>query len=107
MMRTLDARGTGTATWRALGTYVHLSTARDAALGPARQIAIRLLADVDRTCSRFRHDSDLVRANAAAGSWTSVDPMLVQAIEAAMEAAAADRRPGGPDPRPRSGCCRL
>jgi len=88
MMRTLDARGTGTATWRALGTYVHLSTARDAALGPARQIAIRLLADVDRTCSRFRHDSDLVRANAAAGSWTSVDPMLVQAIEAAMEAAA-------------------
>jgi len=88
MMRTLDARGTGTATWRALGTYVHLSTARDAVLGPARQIAIRLLADVDRTCSRFRHDSDLVRANAAAGSWTSVDPMLVQAIEAAMEAAA-------------------
>ena len=33
MMRTLDARGTGTATWRALGTYVHLSTARDAVLG--------------------------------------------------------------------------
>jgi len=43
---------------------------------------------VDRTCSRFRSDSDLVRANAAAGSWTSVDPMLVQAIEAAMDAAA-------------------
>jgi thiamine biosynthesis lipoprotein len=76
------------ATWRALGTYVHLATAEETALEPARQSAIRLLADVDRTCSRFRMDSDLVRANAAAGSWTSVDPMLVQAIEAAMEAAA-------------------
>ena len=88
MMRTLEARGTGTATWRALGTYVHLSTERGAVLGPARQIAIRLLADVDRTCSRFRTDSDLVRANAAAGSWTNVDPLLVQAIGAAMDAAA-------------------
>ena len=87
-MRTLEARGTGTATWRALGTYVHLSTERSAVLGPARQIAIRLLADVDRACSRFRSDSDLVRANARAGAWTSVDPMLVQAIDAAMEAAA-------------------
>jgi len=87
-MRTLDARSTGTATWRALGTYVHLSTERSAVLGPARQIAIRLLADVDRACSRFRSDSDLVRANARAGSWTNVDRMLVQAIDAAMEAAA-------------------
>lgn len=88
MMRTLEARGTGTATWRALGTYVHLSTAQEAALGPAREIAMRLLAHVDRTCSRFRDDSDLVRANAGAGSWTNVDPLLVQAISAAMDAAA-------------------
>ncbi|HEY8620659.1 MAG TPA: FAD:protein FMN transferase [Dermatophilaceae bacterium] len=77
-----------TATWRALGTYVHLATAEETALERARRTAVRLLADVDRTCSRFRSDSDLVRANAAAGSWTSVDPMLVQAIEAAMDAAA-------------------
>ena len=77
-----------TATWRALGTYVHLATAEETALEGARRTAVRLLADVDRTCSRFRSDSDLVRANAAAGSWTSVDPMLVQAIEVAMDAAA-------------------
>ncbi len=91
MMRTLDAgltRRCGTATWRALGTYIHLSTAHLPALEPARLTALRLLADVDRTCSRFRNDSDLVRANAGAGSWTSVDPLLVQAISAAMEAAA-------------------
>jgi len=81
-------RSCGTATWRALGTYVHLSTAEATALEPARQTAVRLLADVDRTCSRFRQDSDLVRANAGAGSWTKVDPLLVQAIRAAMDAAA-------------------
>jgi thiamine biosynthesis lipoprotein len=91
MMHTLEDRATGecgTATWRALGTYVHLSTSAETALEPARHTAMRLLADVDRTCSRFRHDSDLVRANAGAGSWTNVDPLLVQAISAAMDAAA-------------------
>ncbi len=88
MTRTLEAAGTGTATWRALGTYVHLSTAKESSLERACRVAMRLLADVDRTCSRFRTDSDLVRANAAAGSWTNVDPMLVQAISAAMDAAA-------------------
>ena len=97
MRGTLEARASGqtrarepsgTATWRALGTYVHLSTSQGRALEPARQIAVRLLDDVDRTCSRFRPDSDLVRANAGAGSWTEVDPLLVQAIGAAMDAAA-------------------
>jgi thiamine biosynthesis lipoprotein len=78
----------GTATWRALGTYVHLSTADETALEPAYQIATRLLEDVDRTCSRFRKDSDLVRVNSAAGSWTNVDPLLVAAIDAAIVAAA-------------------
>jgi thiamine biosynthesis lipoprotein len=90
-MRTLESAVTvrnGTATWRALGTYVHLSTSDEAALEPARQIATRLLDVVDRTCSRFRKDSDLVRANAAAGSWTNVDPLLVKAVGAAVEAAA-------------------
>ena len=90
-MRKLEAAttvGHGTATWRALGTYVHLSTSDEMALEPARQIATRLLEDVDRTCSRFRKDSDLVRANSAAGSWTNVDPLLVKAIGVAMEAAA-------------------
>jgi thiamine biosynthesis lipoprotein len=78
----------GTATWRALGTYVHLSTSDKTVLEPAQLIATRLLDDVDRTCSRFREDSDLVRANAAAGSWTNVDPLLVKAVGAAIEAAA-------------------
>ena len=81
--------GCGTASWRALGTYVHLSTADETDLEPARQLAVRVLEDVDRACSRFRTDSDLVRANAGAGSWTEVDPLLVEAIGVAVDAAAA------------------
>jgi thiamine biosynthesis lipoprotein len=91
MMTSLQTKATlhnGTATWRALGTYVHLSTSDKSVLEPAQLIASRLLDDVDRTCSRFREDSDLVRANAAAGSWTNVDPLLVKAVGAAIEAAA-------------------
>jgi thiamine biosynthesis lipoprotein len=90
-MSTLKAAATmghGTATWGALGTYVHLSTSQPAALEPARRIATALLQDVDRTCSRFRKDSDLVHANTAAGTWTNVDPLLVKAVGAAVEAAA-------------------
>mgnify|MGYP001791701091 CR=1 FL=1 len=89
-MPTLAVQGRadgGIAPWRALGTYVYLATAEATDLELARQIAMRLLVDVDRTCSRFRQDSDLVRANRAAGSWTNVDPLLVQAIDAAIEAA--------------------
>ncbi|MEO8517541.1 MAG: FAD:protein FMN transferase [Dermatophilaceae bacterium] len=83
-----ETAGAGTASWRALGTYVYLSTADVTGLERARRIAVRLLAEVDRTCSRFRPDSDLVRANLNAGAWTKVDPLLVQAIDTAMDAAA-------------------
>ncbi len=48
-----------------------------------------VVADVDATCSRFRADSDLSRANAAAGSWVSVDPLLVAAVDVACRAAEA------------------
>ena len=33
-------------------------------------------ADIDATCSRFREDSDLTRANRKAGKWVEVDPLL-------------------------------
>lgn len=83
-----DASPYAQASWRALGTYVDLVVAPRRALDDARALAVGLLDDVDRTCSRFRDDSDLVRANAYAGSWTRVDPLLVQAVEAAIGAAA-------------------
>jgi thiamine biosynthesis lipoprotein len=76
------------ATWRALGTYVQLGVAHGDRIVEARRRAQAVLADVDRTCSRFRADSDLTRANAAAGRRVRVDPLLVRAVEAALRAAA-------------------
>lgn len=77
-----------------LGTYAYLATTAD--LDVAEQMARDILADVDRTCSRFRTDSDLNRANANAGSWTRVDPLLVAAVSVAI--AAADVSGGLVDP---------
>ena len=51
---------TGTACWQALGTYVHVQTGDDRDLAAACRIAEDVLAEVDRTCSRFRDDTDLV-----------------------------------------------
>ena len=69
----------------ALGTYVHVATTGD--LERAVELAEAVLGEVDRACSRFRRDSDLVQANANAGRWTSVDPLLAAAVAVALDAA--------------------
>ena len=71
----------------ALGTYAFIAVRRPGGLTDAVRLAKRVLADVDATCSRFRDDSDLSRANRNAGRWVEVDPMLVAAVEAACDAA--------------------
>ncbi len=75
------------ASWQALGTYVQLVVADQRLIGPARQLAEDLLAAVDLAYSRFRPDSDLVRANRQAGSWVAVSPLLVDAVDVAVRAA--------------------
>ena len=75
------------AQWSALGTYVQLVVAGADRLDAARAEATRLLGAVDRAYSRFRPDSDLVRANHAAGSWVDVHPLLTAALTAALAAA--------------------
>ena len=77
----------GAASWRALGTYVELRTTPDA-VEAAAGLAARVLDEVDVACSRFRDDSDLVRANRAAGTPVEVSPVLVGAVRLALEAAA-------------------
>lgn len=77
----------GAAAWTALGTYVDLVVADGSRLEAARQATVAVLRDVDRTCSRFREDSDLVRANRSAGRWVRVDPLLCRAVLAALDAA--------------------
>jgi thiamine biosynthesis lipoprotein len=80
--------GAAVAQWRAIGTYVHVGVADPAALEQARLLAVEVLEEVDRTCSRFRQDSDLTRANAEAGRWVDVHPLLAAATQAALDAAA-------------------
>lgn len=75
--------------WTALGTYAQIVVDDDAAASRALEVAQRLVAEIDATCSRFRADSDLSRASARAGSWVKVDPLLVRAVEAALGAARA------------------
>jgi thiamine biosynthesis lipoprotein len=71
----------------ALGTYVFVAVRDPAALSAAVQITRAVLDVVDASCSRFRPDSDLSRADRDAGRWVEVDPLLVAATEAACRAA--------------------
>jgi thiamine biosynthesis lipoprotein len=73
----------------AFGSYLFLAVRRSAALRPASRLVRTVVADVDATCSRFRADSDLSSANAAAGRWVQVDPLLVAGVEIACAAAEA------------------
>ena len=49
----------------------------------------RELDAIDRTCSRFRQDSELVRMNAASGDEVHVSPLLFDALRTAVDAARA------------------
>lgn len=71
-----------------LGTYLHLAVRRPAVLTPAVRLLQQVVADVDATCSRFREDSDLSRANRSPGRWVAVDPLLVAATAVACDVAA-------------------
>ena len=81
--------------WRALGTGVRLIVL-DGDLDAARVAVQQVLDDVDRSYSRFRDDSELSAVNRAAGRETSVGPLLVRALEGALDA--ARRSDGAVDP---------
>lgn len=74
-------------TFSAWGTYVYVATREASDLTPAVATTTATLAEVDRACSRFRATSDLSLANARAGRWTRVDPLLVSAVRVAVSAA--------------------
>jgi thiamine biosynthesis lipoprotein len=58
-----------------------------AALAPARSAVERELDAIDRACSRFRADSELVALNSRAGRSTRVSPLLLEALKLALRAA--------------------
>ena len=67
---------------------------------PAVDEAERLLAAeldaIDRTCSRFRPDSELMRANDAAGRPTPISALFAEAVHVALRA--AQQTDGAVDP---------
>ncbi len=75
-----------TASFPALGTTAVVVT-RPTRLTAAVAEVERQLEAIDRTCSRFRDDSDLFRLNDAGGGWTEVDELLIEAVGVALRAA--------------------
>src|SRR5262249_61687889 len=74
------------ASWRAIGTGVHLLVTDVRALGPARHMLREDLAALDAACSRFRADSEIAALDHAprgAGGRTGpvqVSPVLPRAL---------------------------
>jgi thiamine biosynthesis lipoprotein len=72
----------------ALGTTALLSVTDATALEPGRAVLEAELDAIDRACSRFRDDSELVRVNRAAGRPpVAVSPLFAAALEVALRAA--------------------
>lgn len=74
------------ASFEALGTTAAVACEPDQIDAAVAEVRAEIDA-IDRTCSRFRDDSDLSRVNASAGEWTAVDPLLIDAVEVAVQAA--------------------
>jgi FAD:protein FMN transferase len=76
------------ASWRALGTTVHvIVTSGD--LDLARSAVVDVVERVDRTYSRFRPDSEMTRLNGRPGETVTVSPLLAEALDVALRAARA------------------
>jgi thiamine biosynthesis lipoprotein len=70
-----------------LGTTGVVITTDPAALASATCAALDEVDAIDRACSRFRVDSDLARANAAAGRAVEVSSVMLDAVDVARRAA--------------------
>jgi thiamine biosynthesis lipoprotein len=80
---------TASAALRALGTTAVVAVTDAAALPWARRCLVKRLDQLDRSCSRFRTDSELARANRHAGETVAVSELLAETVSVALEAARA------------------
>jgi len=78
---------TSTHSFSALGTTAVVAVTTDDALARARALLELEAAELDRACSRFRTDSELVRANERAGEVVAVTETLAAAVACALDAA--------------------
>jgi FAD:protein FMN transferase len=73
--------------WGAIGTSIRLVVTDPDQLDAGRRLLASQLAVLDLTCSRFREDSELVRAERKAGTAVEVSGMLADAVAVALHAA--------------------
>ena len=77
-----------TRSFEALGTTAHVCVTDPAMLDQAVAAVEDELAAVDLACSRFRDDSELTALNRSDGRPFAASPLLVEALEVALHAAA-------------------
>lgn len=80
--------GLASTTGRAFATSLNVVVTRPDRLHVASQAVDRVVTDIDRACSRFRVDSEIMRLQARAGGWMPASPLLFTALRAALRAAA-------------------
>jgi FAD:protein FMN transferase len=78
---------TASASFPALGTTAVVVVAEAAALPRARSLLEHELEQIDVACSRFRPDSELAIANAAAGREVAVSRLFAHALQIGLDAA--------------------
>src|SRR5690349_12081871 len=93
--RRLVTPASATAPLKAIGTTAIVVVEEPAVREAERLLAAELDA-IDRACSRFRPDSELMRANDAAGRLTPTSPLFTEAVRIALRA--AEQTEGAVDP---------
>ena len=93
---TAPAPSTTERTFRALGTTATVVVTVASLADEAESILREEVGAIDRTCSRFRPDSELAYLEARAGRTVEVSPLLFEALEVAYSVAA--RTHGAVDP---------
>jgi thiamine biosynthesis lipoprotein ApbE len=78
---------TTAATWSALGSVVRLLVTDPEALSAGVELLAENLSAIDRACSRFRTDSELMQLHAHPNEPVHVSPLLGAALDVALRAA--------------------
>jgi thiamine biosynthesis lipoprotein len=84
-----DVAPVATARRRAIGTEAMLVVTAPQLLAEAARVMADELDAIDRTCSRFRPDSEIANLERAAGRWVRVSALLYEALDCALGAARA------------------
>ena len=75
------------ASWHAIGTSVRLVVTEPSKLATGRLLLASYIDALDLACSRFRADSELIRAERSAGEPVQVSELLADAVAVALHAA--------------------